>query len=91
MAYYYFLVTPFLFAASVCLSRVYEGVHYPRDIAVGSGIGVGLASIYMRFLPNIRQLYKSGTTIERIGALLVLVCMSYCSLTAIYWCNPKTD
>lgn len=72
MAYYYFLVTPFLFAASVCLSRVYEGVHYPRDIAVGSGIGVGLASIYMRFLPAIRELYKAGTTVQRIGALLIL-------------------
>lgn len=72
VAYWYFLLAPFLFAASVGLSRVYEGVHYPRDIIVGSGIGVGLASVYLRMLPSIQAFYRSRSTIERIILLQTL-------------------
>lgn len=38
-AYWYYLIGPVAFASLVSLSRVYEGVHYPRDISVGAGIG----------------------------------------------------
>jgi undecaprenyl-diphosphatase len=32
-------------AALMALSRVYVGVHYPSDIAVGAGLGVTIGSV----------------------------------------------
>jgi len=38
-------------AAAVAYSRVYVGVHYPADVAVGAGIGVGMAFATRRIWP----------------------------------------
>ena len=49
------------------MSRVYEGMHYPRDIAVGAGVGVGLASVYMRMLPGLKEFLKRQPALLRLG------------------------
>jgi len=69
LAYWYFLIAPFLFAATVSLARVYEGVHYPRDVLAGAGVGIGLASIYMRFLPMLKDWIQRKPLIMRIAFL----------------------
>jgi len=81
LAYWWFLLGPPTFAALVSISRVHEGVHYPRDISVGCGIGVGLASVYMRFLPAIRAFMKRRHPAVRYALLQSL------SLVAARACN----
>jgi len=66
LAYWYFLGAPYAFAALVCVSRVYEGVHYPRDVIVGSGVGVGVASVYMHFLPAIKEFLLNHSPVVRV-------------------------
>lgn len=46
-------ITPVIasLAAAVAYSRVYVGVHYPADVAVGAGIGVGMAFGTRRIWP----------------------------------------
>ena len=65
----YFLALPYAFASAVSVSRVYEGMHYPRDIAVGAGVGVGLASVYMRILPGLKAFLKRQPALLRMGYL----------------------
>lgn len=91
IAYWWFLAAPFIFASLVSLSRVYEGVHYPRDIVVGSGVGVGLASIYMRLLPVIRRLYTSASTLQRIAALQLLTLVLGVSVRRAHAASMNAD
>ncbi|ORT55650.1 bifunctional phosphatase PAP2/diacylglycerol kinase family protein [Streptomyces sp. CB03238] len=43
-------------AASVAFSRVYTGVHYPSDVVVGAGLGVGAAYAVRGLAPSRAQL-----------------------------------
>ena len=45
----------FLLAATVAYSRVHTGVHYPGDVVVGSGMGVGAAFVTGRALDAARS------------------------------------
>ena len=38
----YFMLFVFLWAAFVSYSRIYNGVHYPADVAVGALVGMGI-------------------------------------------------
>ncbi len=40
---WYFVAPAYLFAGSVAWARMYQGVHYPTDVAVGALIGTGTA------------------------------------------------
>jgi diacylglycerol kinase family enzyme/membrane-associated phospholipid phosphatase len=40
-----------LLATAVGISRIYVGVHYPLDVLVGAGIGVGVAGLTRRLWP----------------------------------------
>jgi diacylglycerol kinase family enzyme/membrane-associated phospholipid phosphatase len=47
-------------AASVAFSRVYTGVHYPSDVAVGCALGVGAALGVRALVPPPRQRPEPG-------------------------------
>jgi undecaprenyl-diphosphatase len=44
----YFGVCIFSWAAFVSYSRIYNGVHYPADVAVGAIVGMGLAVVIFK-------------------------------------------
>ncbi|RII17622.1 putative lipid kinase BmrU [Streptomyces sp. YIM 130001] len=43
-------------AASVAFSRIYTGVHYPSDVLVGAGLGIGAALAVRGLVPSRSQL-----------------------------------
>jgi undecaprenyl-diphosphatase len=50
----------FMWAIFVSYSRIYNGVHYPADVAVGAivGMGIGIA-VYKLFVLGEKKLYKT--------------------------------
>jgi undecaprenyl-diphosphatase len=55
----YFTLLIFIWAAFVSYSRIYNGVHYPADIAVGAIVGMGIGIVVFKlfsFADN--KLYK---------------------------------
>ena len=58
----------YAYAASVALSRVHAGVHYPSDVLVGSLWGLGTAQLYERLLPMLLAA-DPGTARGRLAAL----------------------
>ncbi|MFI9585254.1 bifunctional phosphatase PAP2/diacylglycerol kinase family protein [Streptomyces sp. NPDC052236] len=51
-------------AASVALSRVYTGAHYPSDVLVGAGLGVGAAFAVRGAVPTRSQLPPGRPWVE---------------------------
>jgi undecaprenyl-diphosphatase len=45
----YFTVLVFIWAALVSYSRIYSGVHYPADVAVGAIVGMGIGVMVFKF------------------------------------------
>lgn len=45
----YFGFFVFLWAALVCYSRIYSGVHYPADVIVGGIVGMGIGVVVFKF------------------------------------------
>lgn len=88
VAYWYFLAAPFLFAALVCLSRVYEGVHYPRDVLVGAAAGVSLAAVYMRVFPIINALVMKLPLWARV---IVLQGVALACTKALQWSHAHAQ
>lgn len=41
------------FSASVAVSRVVLGLHYPSDVLAATGIGTGLAALSIRLMPEV--------------------------------------
>jgi membrane-associated phospholipid phosphatase len=72
LAYWFYLLGPYLFAACVSFSRFHSGVHYPRDVTVGAGIGVGLAALHMRFLPVMESFLRAMPFQTRFISLQIL-------------------
>ncbi len=56
----YFNVSVFIWAAIVSYSRIYNGVHYPADIVVGSilGMGIGIAVFKIYQFANARLTHE---------------------------------
>jgi undecaprenyl-diphosphatase len=56
----YFGVSVFVWAAFVSYSRIYNGVHYPADIAVGAilGMGIGIVVFKIYQFANIRLTHE---------------------------------
>jgi membrane-associated phospholipid phosphatase len=50
----------YLLAASVAYSRVHTGVHYPGDVIVGSGLGLGAAFVAGRIIDVVRPVTARG-------------------------------
>jgi len=79
-------LVPFYFAGVVAFSRVFEGMHYPQDVVIGSALGYGLG---LGLLQSIKEwersrpyLQMSSTSLVACGflpiaALLVIVWWSY--------------
>lgn len=77
LAYWYFLAGPYLWALCVSLSRVYDGLHYPRDVTVGAGIGVVLSAVYIEILPIAKAFLEKQPIPHRMLYLQIvpLTCM----------------
>jgi undecaprenyl-diphosphatase len=61
-------------AALVAYSRVHTGVHYPSDVAVGAGLGIGAAALagsLLRSDPGIQLPPPADTPIPRTAWVLV--------------------
>nr|WSZ99410.1 phosphatase PAP2 family protein [Streptomyces sp. NBC_00857] len=56
-------------AASVALSRVYTGVHYPSDVLVGAALGVGAAYAVRGIVPTRSQMPSPGRPYAHAPAL----------------------
>ncbi|MCH9633161.1 MAG: hypothetical protein S4CHLAM6_15130 [Chlamydiae bacterium] len=48
------IVAPIYFAA-ICFSRVYLGVHFPKDILAGAIVGLALSSVYFYIFPKLEK------------------------------------
>ena len=82
---------PFVFATGVSVSRVYEGVHYPRDIYVGAGVGVSLASMYMRVLPTVKEFIKKQPTALRWAYMQAFTTLVYALMHGYYKYAKQQD
>jgi membrane-associated phospholipid phosphatase len=50
----WYVITPtYAWAATTALSRVWHGVHYPSDVALGAALGTGVAVLAHLFLPEV--------------------------------------
>ena len=79
-----FLFLPFVFASSVAVSRVYEGIHYPRDVLAGGAIGACMAVVYARLYS---VFIKALRPLPRARQVLLLSCVPlacYLALKAGY-------
>lgn len=58
-----------LFATIVSLSRVYMGVHYPRDVIAGAFFGWALAKIYIIALPRLKAVFSKMSLTTRLVSM----------------------
>ncbi len=70
---------PFILASLIAFSRVYLGVHYPTDVAVGAFLGIAVSAINIFFFEIATQEYKTRpyTTILVAGLVVVSVFRIY--------------
>eukprot|EP00301_Raphidiophrys_heterophryoidea_P026631 c9240_g1_i1.p1 GENE.c9240_g1_i1~~c9240_g1_i1.p1 ORF type:complete len:342 (-),score=70.09 c9240_g1_i1:192-1217(-) len=84
LMYWYLLVCPYLLAAIVSLSRVYDGLHYPRDVVVGAGVGVMLSALYIELLPFALRFLRSLGLLQRILVMLAFPAILYVAICLAY-------
>lgn len=63
------------FATCVSLSRVYEGVHYPRDIICGGVAGIVLARTHMVLQPRFVAALKAKSFATKLGCLQIFTAL----------------
>lgn len=60
----YFGPLIFLWASLVAYSRIYSGVHYPTDVAVGAIVGMGIGvAVFKIYVFGQNKIYKRGVEI----------------------------
>lgn len=69
-----------IFSAIVCLSRVYMGVHYPKDAIAGALFGIVLAKVFIALLPVIRP-RLAGLSVA--GQIVVFQVLAACAWKCI--------
>jgi len=84
LMYWYLLVCPYLFAGLVSLSRVYNGLHYPRDVVVGAGLGVMLSALYIELLPHLRGFLLQFGTFKRILVMMIVPLVAQLALNSAH-------
>lgn len=70
-------------AVSVCVSRVYEGVHYPQDVAAGASVGLAVALWYSHVLPYALQLGETALFASNEAKVAGLLCVPAVVLAAV--------
>lgn len=61
---WYVIVPAYAWASGVALSRVWNGVHYPSDVAVGAVLGTGVAILAHRLAPKLLNRQGVSTSLE---------------------------
>jgi len=66
----------YCFATVVSLSRVYMGVHYPRDVLAGALVGILLAKVFLRVLPWMKEAGR-WSKLKRLCAIQVVAGLAW--------------
>ncbi|MCF0203450.1 MAG: phosphatase PAP2 family protein [Bacteroidaceae bacterium] len=82
----------FLWAAAICYSRVYLGVHYPGDVLVGAVIGMLCgwltytisSALQKKYLPNAESVHDQYYVIAITG------CLVFASMAAVSLIIPNS-
>lgn len=77
---------PYVLAAMVAFSRVYEGMHYPHDVVIGAGLGATLGAGLLvvldvadqtRFTETVDARTRIGFGTAAVVAVLALIAVRY--------------
>jgi len=76
-----------IFILLIGLSRVYQAVHYPLDIAGGFAVGLLLLLLYIKFEKPVGKFVKNQSipmqiTLSCMGSL-ILICLSFMALLSL--------
>ena len=66
-------------------------MHYPRDITVGAGVGVGLASLHMRILPWVRNFMRNKSSLVQYAILQAFAVFVYVVMRIYHKHCPKAS